>query len=424
MSRSGAEQSAILNLSTAVALVNAKRSGVPTSMITAASACRAAGDWRGACRAAGFDVRLNPDEVRRRYGTAVSRQLLDDLRHFAPDGLRWQLPRQLRDGGRLQSGLVIPLAEYAGGTALTLAAITPPRSLHPRERVVLALLAGDVDVVIGGRRLRRSAQHRLVEQRRHWDVRESHRLRAFTGRDERSESITRLQDQGAVRAAWAAAGIDLRTDENDCPTVPTDQRARRRQRRLRALAINLPVLLGQVAGLDRVAIRPGAGWAIILDRLNEPGRRPTAEAVEVQAAAGLPVLPEAAWARPVEVELLRRGLIGPDDLHPLMARALGHRPAIAGPVRIEIGCSGSTHRIARRGCLSWLERERAETGRFEATQQYRLALAGVPPPSGPPPKDPRTKDDRPDNRGHTNARPVLDRSPRQFRKELRPDPSW
>jgi hypothetical protein len=144
MSRSGAGQSAILSPAHAFDLVNARRSGVPPSMIETASACRLAGDWRGACRAAGFDLRINPDVgVHRRYGGEVGRQLLDDLRHFAPDLLRWQLPRQLRDGGRLQAGLVIPLAEYAGGgqgagDTLMLAAITPPRVVRPLERVVLA----------------------------------------------------------------------------------------------------------------------------------------------------------------------------------------------------------------------------------------------------------------------------------------------
>ena len=112
MSRSVAEQSAILSSQQAVALVTGRLFGVPNAMIEAAGERRSSGDWRGSCRAAGFDVRLEPDRLRRRYGGAVVQDLLDDLQHLAADLLRWHLPRKAHGPGRLRTDLRIPLAEY------------------------------------------------------------------------------------------------------------------------------------------------------------------------------------------------------------------------------------------------------------------------------------------------------------------------
>jgi hypothetical protein len=48
----------------------------------------------------------------------------------------------------------------------------------------------------------------------------------------------------------------------------------------------------------------------------------TAEAGPTVAGRHLPVLPEAAWLRPVDADLLRFGLLRPEELHPLVASAL------------------------------------------------------------------------------------------------------
>src|SRR5690554_2082756 len=71
---------------------------VPASMVERATARRRVGDWAGACAAAGVDVDLNLRAVRRAYGQELATQVRADLRHLAPDLLRWHLPRIAPDG--------------------------------------------------------------------------------------------------------------------------------------------------------------------------------------------------------------------------------------------------------------------------------------------------------------------------------------
>src|SRR4051794_13467816 len=84
---------------------------VPPSMIETATARRCAGDWAGACAAAGIDVDFNLRFVARAHGRDLASRLRGDLRHLAPDLLRWHLPRIAPDG-LLRPGLTIALARY------------------------------------------------------------------------------------------------------------------------------------------------------------------------------------------------------------------------------------------------------------------------------------------------------------------------
>ena len=63
-------------------------------------------------------------------------RLLDDLRHLAPELLRWHLPRGGPDG-LLRPGLTVALARYPGG--LHLVARTAPAWADAGQRVELAL---------------------------------------------------------------------------------------------------------------------------------------------------------------------------------------------------------------------------------------------------------------------------------------------
>lgn len=69
-------------------------------MIERATASRLAGDWRGACAAADVDITFELSEVADHCGDDVATALEDDLRHLAPDLLRWYLPRPLGGGPR------------------------------------------------------------------------------------------------------------------------------------------------------------------------------------------------------------------------------------------------------------------------------------------------------------------------------------
>src|SRR5687768_14612371 len=70
-----------------------RRHAVPPSMIANATAAREAGDWRGACAATRVDVEFDLVAVERQYGRAAAGAIEEDLHHFAPDLLRWHLPR-------------------------------------------------------------------------------------------------------------------------------------------------------------------------------------------------------------------------------------------------------------------------------------------------------------------------------------------
>ncbi len=84
---------------------------VPASMIETATARREAGDWAGACAAAGVDVDLHLRSVARDHGRDLATRIRADLRHLAPDLLRWHLPR-IAPHGLLRPGLTIALARY------------------------------------------------------------------------------------------------------------------------------------------------------------------------------------------------------------------------------------------------------------------------------------------------------------------------
>src|ERR1700754_944296 len=84
---------------------------VPLSMIESATARRAVGDWAGACAAARVDVDLNLRVLARTHGRELAALIRADLRHLAPDLLRWHMPRVAPDG-LLRPGLTISLARY------------------------------------------------------------------------------------------------------------------------------------------------------------------------------------------------------------------------------------------------------------------------------------------------------------------------
>src|SRR3954454_6252108 len=115
---------------------------VPPSMIESATARRVAGDWAGACVAARVDVDLNLRAVGRTHGWEFAAQVRADLRHLAPDLLRWHFPR-IGPDGLLRPGLTVSLARYHPaadrGGAIHLVARTPPAWADAGQRISLAL---------------------------------------------------------------------------------------------------------------------------------------------------------------------------------------------------------------------------------------------------------------------------------------------
>ncbi|MEU3693036.1 hypothetical protein [Streptomyces narbonensis] len=358
---------------------------VPPSMIETASARRLRGDWAGACAAARIDVDLDLRAVARVHGRELARRVRDDLRHLAPDLLRWHMPRIAPDG-LLRPGLTVALARYGQtgrtgpegvgsegvgpdgvGPAPHLVARTPPAWADAGQRISLAWWDGHRTGPGAGAAARHphprpSRLFRFDLHRHLWDARRADELRARSGDGRAPASPT-----GPVEPPPEAVPDGLRCAVD----------------RWAAEAELLNRAEGRSAG-GPVVVRLGSGRRVLLEPLPDGGAAVTPMPPE-NLAATLPVLPDAAtWVLP-DLELLRAGLVGPDRLHPLVAAALvpDHRPA--GPVRPPeeagqprlVECRGARHRIALvDGVLTPLDHDPAEVRR----EELLVALTGTPLP--------------------------------------------
>ncbi|MGW2638928.1 hypothetical protein [Streptomyces sp. NPDC001348] len=342
---------------------------VPPSMIETASARRRAGDWAGACAAAGVDVDLDLRSVARVHGRELAARLRADLRHLAPDLLRWHMPRVAPDG-LLRPGVTLTLARYDGAgraaaDAPQLVARTPPAWADAGQRISLTLWDGSGSGAGRHPHPRPDRRFRLDLHRHLWDARRSDELRVRSGADRPPHA-----DGGPPGAPappdgvppglglavdrWAAeAAILLRSEGRSSGTVAVRFGARRR------------LVLGPAADED------GATPGVVATAPPDGG------------FAALPVLPDAAtWVLP-DLALLRAGLLEADRLHPLVASALAPdrapsgsappRAAPDGPRMVE--CRGARHRIGLvDGVLAALDHDPAELRREEL-----LAALGGPP---------------------------------------------
>lgn len=294
---------------------------VPPTMIESATARRTAGDWAGACAAARVDLDLDLRATARTHGRELAGRVRDDLRHLAPDLLRWHMPRIAPDG-LLRPGLTVSLAIYRD-TAVHLVARTPPAWAGAGQRISLALWdgsdAGQYPHPHPHRRFRLDLHRHL------WDARRAAELRVRSGADRWVPEARILLD------------AEGRTD-------------------------------------GAVAVRLGRRRRLLLDLT--AGRVTTAP-----AGSDLPLLPDAAtWVLP-DLALLRAGLIEADRLHPLVAAALvpGHPPAPAqrSPGERLVECRGVRHRIGLvDGVLVPLDHDPAEIHR----EKLLFALTGTPLP--------------------------------------------
>ncbi|MFI2303345.1 hypothetical protein ACH5AL_31580 [Actinacidiphila glaucinigra] len=349
---------------------------VPPSMVETATARRRTGDWAGACAAAGIDVDLDLRSLARTHGRELATRVRADLRHLAPDLLRWHMPRVAPDG-LLRPALTIALARYGasapeGGDRVHLVVRTPPAWADGGQRFSLALW----DPARPGTGARHHPHHRphrrfRLDLHRHlWDARRTGELpfRAGTG-GRRPVDPPLLPDpeptgplpphQRCAVDRWEdEARMVLRAEGRTSGTVTVRLGSRHR-------------LLVDVTGADH-----GAGG-------------PTARITEATGAGGgnwsLPVLPDAATWVPPDVELLAAGLIAADGLHPLVAAALvpGHPPSgpslpRGGPGRPRVvECRGAPHRIGLvDGVLTALDHEPEEIRR----EELLVALTGTPLP--------------------------------------------
>jgi hypothetical protein len=349
-------------------------------MIETATARRCSGDWAGACAAAGFDVDLNLRSVARTHGQDLAARVRDDLRHLAPDLLRWHMPR-IAPNGLLRPGLTIALARYDaegpdGECPVHLVGRTPPAWADAGQRISLALWDGS-HCEAGARRRPYPHPHphpdrrfRLDLHRHLWDARRTDELRIRSGAD-------RLPADG-------------RPVMNPDPLGMVPQGRRCAVDRWAAEAGILLQAEGRPRSSRTVIVRLGGRHRLALDLVaDSAGVGPPSVRIATESADGgasaLPVLPDAAtWVLP-DLELIRTGLIEVDRLHPLVASALVPEHSPPGPSRIPdrpgqprlVECRGAQHRIGLvNGVLAPLDHDPAEIRR----EELLAALSGTPLP--------------------------------------------
>ena len=363
---------------------------VPPSMIETATARRRAGDWAGACAAAGVDIDLDLRSLARDRGRDLAAQVRADLRHLAPDLLRWHMPR-IAPHGLLRPGLTIALTRYDaverdgpgpvhdGPGTVYLVVRTAPAWADAGQRVSLALWDGS-HADAGARRHphpRPNRRFRLDLHRHLWDARRSDELRVRSGAD-------RPAGEG-LPLVKAGEGLPL---GNPDALEPVQWDPRCAVGRWAAEAGILLRAEGRSTGT--VAVRLGSGQRLLLDLVADgEGPGPPGFTVAVAptrgATAALPVLPDAAtWTLP-DLELIRSGSIEVDRLHPLVASALAPDHPVTRPSRTParpgqphlVECRGEQHRIGLvDGVLSPLDHDPAEIRREELLAE----LTGTPLP--------------------------------------------
>lgn len=401
-----------------------RRYAVPRWMIEEATERRLAGDWRGACAAAGVDVAFDLAEVARRQGPAVAEALEDDLRHFAPDLLRWHLPRYEEEGRRqtlIKPNRVIVLNEYGRQRRAALQVVTPGGA--PQR---LALRFGPVTPADARTVL---LQLDWSAARHVWDARHAHELLARQGGLDRApffnadgtprrpdelpaenpgpddpvrfaEWITLLQDRGDLEQALAAADIALE-NRGEAPGILHDSpltglpksvlavhRLRHELRRLARTGIDWYIPFGdQLMGWphDFVAAAhhedaddPTRSRLRLVLYNGESYKRLQKHSRHHERRAALP-LPEVYWRRLPDLDLLRAGRLTPEDLHPLVRSALFPARDASGDGRpigppdpepspvVRVRCRNVWHKVSYRdGALHMHDHTDEERRREEA----------------------------------------------------------
>ncbi|MFF7560510.1 hypothetical protein ACFZB4_11085 [Streptomyces pseudovenezuelae] len=345
---------------------------VPASMIETATARRLAGDWSGACAAAGFDVDLNLRAVARDHGRELASRVRSDLRALAPDLLRWHLPRIAPDG-LLRPGLTLTLARYeAVEGPVHLVARTAPAWADAGQRIGLALWSRATADAVRHPHPRPNRRFRLDLHRHLWDAGRAGELRERSGAGEGDRGGgTGEPSFGSATGQPHLSAAELGTP----PDCAVDRWAAEAQILLGAEGRSGGRLLVRCGGRHRLVLVLAADGDLI-----RPVPTPSADIVSV-----LPVLPDAATWVPPDLQLLRAGAIEPARLHPLVAAALTPERAAGGPPRTPdrtgtprlVECRGARHRIGLvDGVLAPLDHDPDEIRR----EELLVALTGTPLP--------------------------------------------
>ncbi|MFD7131615.1 ankyrin repeat domain-containing protein [Streptomyces sp. NPDC059894] len=399
-----------------------RRYAVPRDMIERAAERRAAGDWRGACAAAGVDVAVDLPEVAEHCGHDVAAALEDDLRHLVPDLVRWHLPRLLGGRTTLDTGRTVVLARYRPVQADERRRSTPylhlttPAMIEGPQRITLRFrtVADEKAAGVFGRATEdwRYARHL-------WDARHTAELRARCGGGERppffhpdgrprtadelptadpgradpvarAEWVTLLHQRGDVRAAFTAVGIELDLTPT---TAPGWYRADPEQL-IGGLALDHTRLAPEIRRLadeglgDRFVIAGDWRTNVLLEpTASGPGAGLRARAANQDDTESVPFLAEALWRRLPDLDLMRAGGVEPRHLHPLVREALFPAldvtggpvgpPGPAAPAPVRVRCHGAWHEVGfRPGGLLHMPHSDEEQRREQALRAFGGAVAG------------------------------------------------
>ncbi|XVV16540.1 ankyrin repeat domain-containing protein [Actinoplanes sp. CA-131856] len=322
-----------------------RRYAVPAWMIAECTAARERGDWRAACAAAdvvvGFD---SPGGVE------------DLLAGFAPDLMRWHLPRALGGYTTLGTGLSYVLSGTSRvGAKTPVLVVRAPVSVLGSQQLTLTIAEyGSLD----------TETVRLAPY--HWDARHAAELRAVR----------------FSPSSWAEAGVDVRVDDMGSTPFDTTLLARLNPFRVATEARRVSALFGS------------RSWAIwfehyALARVDVDGDdvRVTAISVDWRSSRAeldsLPRLSVQLMSSPVDLELVRSGRTTVASLHPLVREALfpgtepepAAPPAPAEPVRVR--CQGEWHEVGHdNGRLILTRHTAAEEQRERALLAFGGAVSG------------------------------------------------
>ncbi|NUT21766.1 MAG: ankyrin repeat domain-containing protein [Hamadaea sp.] len=305
---------------------------VPPAMIAAATAARESGDWRAAAAAARVDVQVDMDVVRQKFGAEATAALEADLHHLAPDLLWWHLPRHRAGMITLlaRRTLVLP-PEHGGTTGPHLRFQTPMAPFGPQRLRLSVDAFEDLEF-----------ERWIVMPRYTWDVRRSGELAEAWGvGDPAAAEIHQLLAAGAYVEAWRRCGIEVESEEGlqprpELPTCPIGV-----AREVREVA--------RIFGVDKVGALHATPLMFTLS-----GDTISAAAAEYYDLYEVPSV--AVEPVPADLALLDAGLLGPEDLHPLVRAALPDDlgtsrhtesvtvSAVAGPVRVR--CRGTWHTLS------------------------------------------------------------------------------
>lgn len=399
-----------------------RRHAVPRWMIERATAHRLAGDWRAACAAAAVDPAFDLDDLRDRYGDRTADAVAEDLRHLAPDLMRWHLPRLLGGRTTLATYRRIVLARYDAlqhgdqpgdgrpyANTLTFHIATTPMTEGP-QRLSLRCAPLGAESARGAEDWTR-ARH-LWDARHTAELRERHtggaaRLPFFhadgtpltTGElpaedpgsadpSARAEWAAVLHARGDTVGAFHAAGIELDTTQPEgvrsyYQATPAEVLARtgldlgRLARECRRLAADGPVHAFRVPVHWR--------WHLLLETTGPGPDAPLrARSVERDAAATAPLLPEYVWKSQADLHLLRTGRLTVDALHPLVAAALFPQAAPASgppgpeaPEPVRVRCrDGAWHEVRFQDGELSIPHTAEEVRREQALRAFGGAVAG------------------------------------------------